>query len=205
MTKDFIKVEHTIENAFLFPGFYNTILDPDSYLNEDEEVIAENNPAYEAQVGKDVAERIEDSVMGDVLGSIEYVSIDSPAYYNYRNDYLIVNVEVDIKALESYCFEEHKENFARYLKDFHSSYDGFISYIETDLEDFKKDYETRTGNVRCRDVMIEYYMLATIADDYNITKENIDAVMQDYQYDLQDIAAEDAYMFATEIQEEANV
>ena len=57
-----------------------------------------------------------------------YEEIASPKYYNFQNDSINCQVEVDRIELDKYL-ETNKESFDKYCADNFTSYDGFYSFF----------------------------------------------------------------------------
>ena len=49
-------------------------------------------------------------------------------------------VLVSVNPVKKYCFTTHRAAFNKYLKNNFTSYDGFISYISNNIDDFISDY-----------------------------------------------------------------
>jgi hypothetical protein len=90
----------------------------------------------------------EDSVMWNFVGIVENtlndynipVNIDqcelySPQYYNFKNDSIWCDIEVDPVDLLNYI-KAHELEFADYIKDNYTSCDGFCSWFSSDFEDW---------------------------------------------------------------------
>ena len=101
---------------------------------------------------------------GNVIRSIKYKRLDSPRFYNYETDKLVMIVDFRINALKLWCFKTKADKFEEYLKEHYSSRSGFISFIPNTLHDFKNKYynECRTNKEREREnlfnVMLEFYL-----------------------------------------------
>ena len=72
----------------------------------------------------------------DLVKSVEFHSLDSPEYYNFRTDEILAVVDYDYILLNCRIFVEQRETFEAWLKENYTSRDGFISFIETDIQDF---------------------------------------------------------------------
>ena len=75
-----------------------------------------------------------------------FEKLTSPKYYNFRNDSIDVEVEVDILKLIDLCEEQHEE-FEEYLKDHYTSYDGFSSHYSNDANDWSGLLDDRTDGL----------------------------------------------------------
>lgn len=85
-------------------------------------------------------------MMEDALGiktKGEYIiKLDSPKYYNYRNDQLYVQVEFEMehdelvkKLIE--CARPYWKELSKIIKENHTSYDGFISFMSNSIEEWE--------------------------------------------------------------------
>lgn len=177
----------------IFQGFYDSNLyNCDSeyyakeYLGKDYEL--QDFKGFCNKVATKAGNLLHEQVVWDdsLIQRIDFVELDSPEFYNYRTDRLILSVDVDTDGLEEYCFEEQAEKFAKHLEENFTSYDGFHSFISNTLGGFKEQYveEDKTG--RCLDIMIEFYIL-----------QNIDLVS--YQLDLVEYANDTLYEFMVEV------
>lgn len=180
-------VNYTNWSTAIFQGFYESNLyNTDSeyyarqYLGKDYEL--QDFKGFCNKVAKKAGDLLHEQVVGDdsLIQRIDFVELDSPEFYNYRTDRLVLSVDVDTDGLEEYCFEEHAEKFAKYLEENFTSYDGFHSFISNTIGGFKEQYveEDKTG--RCLGIMIEFYILQNI---------NLDS----YQMDLVEYADEELY------------
>ena len=71
----------------------------------------------------------------ELIGDYKFASLISPMYYNFRNDHIEVEVEVDIIDLINQC-KKDAEEFEQYLHDHYTSYDGFSSHYSTKIWDW---------------------------------------------------------------------
>ena len=190
----------------IFEGFYESNLfnsDTMYYFNQNEEDMPEgkcydivNFEGFCVDVCKEVTNKLWDNLYQDtnIIKDIRYVGMSSPQYYNYTTDKLNLDVDVDVEALEDYCFHDKMNDFNQYLKDNFTSYDGFWSFIDNNIIDFKSEYKTRKSEGTHIDskelqVMIEYYLL----DNINL---------EHYQYDCCEVADYLVYQYAELIDNE---
>lgn len=169
-------VNYTNWSTAIFQGFYESELyncDSEYYAKErlGEDCELQDFRDFCNKVARKAGDLLQEQVVWDdsLIQRIDFVELDSPQFYNYRTDRLVLSVDVDADGLEKYCFEEHAEQFAKYLKENFTSYDGFHSFIRNTLVGFKEQYveEDKTG--RCLDVMIEFYILQNIdLDSYQV-------------------------------------
>lgn len=131
----------------IFPGFYESILfNSDTLLNIESNFIIPNGyeldiidfNEFMVDVAKKVANVLWDELPNnDVILDINYKDLYSPTYYNYSTDKLILDIDVDINNLYQYCYVDNKAKFMKYLQDNHTSYDGFVSLVPNNIEEFK--------------------------------------------------------------------
>ena len=71
-------------------------------------------------------------------GTSELVEIDSPKEYNFRTDDIVakINITDEINNEINEYIQNNKEAFKKWIKDHHSSYDGFISFYSNDTEEW---------------------------------------------------------------------
>jgi len=156
-----IKVETWLP---LFPGFYNTLyeMDTDRVLydyNEDDDWHHEErkekgytleqeidyddleieNSNYENAVAKSFTELIEKELKKYVK-KITFQAVSSPREYNYYNDSINIEVEIDIEAIQKY-FEDSmiQSQFLDSLKAIYTSRDGFISFHSNNVDIWLQD------------------------------------------------------------------
>ena len=191
-----MKQKHTYHqfSTALFEGFYesnlfnsDTELNLNRYLNED----SENPKEYEIKdfsgFCRKIAERVPVLLESDlnvdsyVLSDFCLLEIDSPRFYNYRTDRLVLSVNVDVELLKGYAYSSHPIEFESYLKENFTSYDGFISFVPNNLSDFLEWEETNQQS--SIDALIEFYLLSRIDLD-------------SYRRDLYEFAYETALEFS---------
>lgn len=191
-----MKQKHTYHqfSTALFEGFYESNLfnsdteyNLNRYLNED----SENPKEYEIKdfsgFCRKIAERVpvllesDLNVDSDILSDFCLLEIDSPRFYNYRTDRLVLSVDVDVELLKGYAYSSHPIEFESYLKENFTSYDGFISFVPNNLSDFLEWEETNQQS--SIDVLIEFYLLSRIDLD-------------SYRRDLYEFAYETAFEFS---------
>jgi hypothetical protein len=80
----------------------------------------------------------------DILGiemKVELQRIVSPQYYNFKNDSLDIQIDVDEDLLISKVREiidKNLDEFKKYIKDNYTSCDGFMSFYSNDVNDWLK-------------------------------------------------------------------
>lgn len=128
----------------LFPGFYGTHLEP----NEENEVYSHNQEYgtdldyddfdwhyedYRERIARAFVARFEREFQDIMPVEIKYQSISSPAYYNFSNDTINIEVDIDFDRLMEIVNEE-KENIAEYILDNYTSRDGFNSFHSNNVD-----------------------------------------------------------------------
>lgn len=67
---------------------------------------------------------------------LEFVEVVSPQYYNYENDSCHVKIrltQADEDAIIA-KIEKHRAQIAKWIKENHTSYDGFFSNLSNDID-----------------------------------------------------------------------
>lgn len=177
-----ITFEYVNWSTKIFQGFYETNLYNcnslfyltgdyiDFEMPEGYEWEIDDFSAFKKEVGEKAVELLSDYLDKNIVTRFEFVDIDSPQSYNYRNDNIVANVTVDEEALENYCYFENGEKFANYLKDNFTGRSGFISFVPNKIEKFKEWEDTRKWQV-----MFEFHLLTKM--------EEVDAGFEDSSYE----------------------
>ena len=107
-----------------------------------------------------------------IIKEMKYISLNFPRFYNYTTDKLNIEIDFNINKLKRFI-KNNKTDFNLYLKDNFTSYDGFISFIENNYNDFmNKFYLDSTEKARSLNVMLEYYILTCIYENkWEVIKE----------------------------------
>lgn len=129
----------------LFTGFYNTMweFDHDNVYNEegtetlDTDSYDVDYESYQLSMVKHIAWRLEVE-LSDFISKIKVQKIVSPKYYNYSNDSVDVEIEVDTKAVAKYLYE-NETLFNDYLKSRYTSCDGFSSAYSNSFEAWEEE------------------------------------------------------------------
>ena len=185
-----MKQKHTYHqfSTALFEGFYESNL-----FNSDTERTLSDYYESKQEIKdfsgfcRTIAERVplllesDLNVDSDILSDFCLLEIDSPRFYNYRTDRLVLSVNVDVELLKGYAYSSHPIEFESYLKENFTSYDGFISFVPNNLSDFLEWEET--DQQTSIDVLIEFYLLSRIDLD-------------SYRRDLYEFAYETAFEFS---------
>ena len=151
-------MEYSIELPF-FPGFYET-----DYFNSDTEYYAieeeleyqqevEENPdltvddldfnfsEYKEDVIASFVEAWKNHAPKDVVKAVEFEELDSPRFYNFRNDriYAKVTLEEGWEDVMRKFMDENKDWLKERIHKDWTSYDGFMSYMENDSSKWGKE------------------------------------------------------------------
>ena len=110
-----------------FDGFYNSLF--------------EDYWEYKDEVGDAFTTNINEKIK-EVLPSFSYVyeTIHSPKYYNYETDEIYATASFESKELFMYLIE-NEEKFEEYCKNNFSSYDGFISFLPNNSNEFVEKFK----------------------------------------------------------------
>lgn len=88
-----------------------------------------------------IVENINEVLQTKVIKSLKFNSYNCPREYNFSNDVFICDVVMynkAIKVIKDFIYF-NQETFTIWLKENYSSYDGFISFIETDINRFMEE------------------------------------------------------------------
>lgn len=164
-----MKIRYTNWSTKIFEGFYESGLynsDSEYNLSEglEQDVEIKDFKSFTLTVANRIADEVYyDFFVDEIVKDLDFVGIDSPQYYNYRTDRIILDVEVDLKKLEDYCFKDNAGDFNKYLEDNFTSYDGFHSFVKNNRLGFYLDYKNdESEKERCLNVMLEYYFTKRI-------------------------------------------
>lgn len=156
-----------------FPGFYESDLEnsdtaywaikeelewyQDEYHCEDID-LEFNYEDYEEDVREHWAEGFREYKPEFVL-SVENVEMASPKYYNFATDYLFADVELrdDWMDVVRKFMTENAEWLRKQIEDDWTSYDGFMSFMSNNLDEWDK-YLFEDMDERYISVMIGYMM-----------------------------------------------
>ena len=128
----------------LFPGFYNTVFEP----CEDNEIYSFNQENdknlsyddfkwdyddYKERVASTFVESFESEFQEIMPAEIKYQSISSPAYYNFSNDSINIEVDLDFPRFME-IVNEKKEGIREYILVNYTSRDGFNSFHSNNVD-----------------------------------------------------------------------
>ena len=159
----------------IFEGFYESNLyNSDSLYHitqsDIDEGYLQKNQYYDIDSWEDFTKEVSEAAVNelenilldnDIIQEMHLKDIYSPKYYNFETDSLIIDIKLNLRKLKTYCFKTKKEAFNDYLKRYFTSYDGFISFIANNLNDFIQDYKQQP-NTKELNTMIEFYLLNQI-------------------------------------------
>jgi hypothetical protein len=148
-----------------------------------------NNASYEADIVKGIAKALQED-LSEFVSNIEIEKIVSPKAYNFSNDSADVIIEIIPNKIKDYIIN-HFEAFKTYLHSRYTSYDGFISHYDNNIDTWLEDTKNFT------DFSIDGHRLGSILDfiarlegidNFSISEsvlENIDALS--YVENLDDV------------------
>ena len=144
MTKIF--VNETVGKLQCFAGFYDSIWSPDDdiYYECAEENLEEDvDFTFDyKQYQNDICEaytEVWESWMREFISDdieLEFVEVHSPRFYNYETDSCRVNIRLTQSAEDAIIdkIEKHRNQLTKWIKENHTSYDGFSSYLSNDID-----------------------------------------------------------------------
>jgi len=152
-------------NFPIFDGFYHSVFDDIFEVSDDLESYGDvSQSEYDLIDWKKVHHSIGAGFISEVesyykkellsfgINSLNFVSVDSPKYYNYSTDKLVCNIDFNRNTFKSTVLEFIKENysdFETFVKDNYSSYDGFISFYSNDAAVWLNDYIKKITTDNC--------------------------------------------------------
>jgi len=69
----------------------------------------------------------------NLIKSIKFIKLHSPKFYNYTNDVIECEINVNVKEVKKYI-KNNLKNFSEYLENNFKSCDGFISFYEYNIK-----------------------------------------------------------------------
>ena len=141
-----IFVNETIGILQSFVGFYDSIWSPDDdiYYECIEENLKEDvdftfdYKQYQNDICKAYTEVwelwMQEFISDDI--ELEFVEVHSPRFYNYENDSCHVKIRLTQAAEDAIIakIEKHRDQIAKWIKENHTSYDGFFSNLSNDID-----------------------------------------------------------------------
>lgn len=155
------------DNLKIFTGLYESELynsDTNYFLAEGlgasqgEEVIYDFDE-FKKIAGQSCVDSLNEKLDShDVIIDMRYIDIDSPTYYNYTTDKVIIDIDYNFIALVKYCKHTKQKKFNKYLADNYTSCSGYVSFIENSVDEFfTKSWFNSHKNIAIQ-VMIEFYL-----------------------------------------------
>lgn len=180
---------YQVSDYHIFCGFYESDLwhsDTEYDWNYNERSNAKNPERYVNREVKDfnafcnevcegIAGEISELLVdGVICTECEYESLWSPREYNFTTDKLNLLLKIDLDLLKGELIgnAELRTAFNDYLHAKYTSYDGFISFVENNVDGYFEKGEYA-------DVMIDYWLLTKIYDTSDVVKAIKNC---DYQY-----------------------
>lgn len=184
----------------LFDGFYNTWYDPsyffddranDFYEETEVDLIIDNNLFNFDDFKTDVINKHVEIVERELkdLGLVESITferLNSPKFYNYRNDSVDVEIEMlpkNIVKLQDYVMVDFFSILYRQIEKDYKSRDGFISLYPNDLMEWEIEtngFTDFTKNEHYLGALLELILTYMIDTDH-ITDEVLESLyLTDY-------------------------
>ena len=178
----------------VFPGFYNTIFEPDEtseidYINSERvnkglcelefDAIKFDYEQYENDIAESCCDYIESLLSDKFIKKLKFQKIRSPREYNFINDSVDIEITLtteNIKNIEKYL-SDHLELFAKYI---YTSYDGFWSHYSNDVDSWLGE-----------DCLYHTHQLGSILQFIIMNENEGDLVYDMYEY------CSDTYLYAS--------
>lgn len=144
-------MENIIKNETIgclqsFVGFYDSIWEPDTEIyyecertGQEEDVdFTFDYKQYQNDICKAYTEVwelwMQEFISEDI--ELEFVEVHSPRYYNYENDSCHVKIRLTQAAEDAIIAKigKHRAQIAKWIKENHTSYDGFSSNLSNDID-----------------------------------------------------------------------
>lgn len=208
-----------------FHGFYGTVFDCsetayseieseiDYYKQEYNRLLTQNHfdfdyKGYQEKVVNEFMETYKSNYLLDIIDNIDNVRLISPKYYNYENDeiYAYFSLTDAWKEKMKKFMDDNYNVLKSIIKKHYSSYDGFISFMSNDIDEWYKmlfDFEPGVVDSRYLGEMIKYMTVFTYA---NRNINSLEDYRKAYEYIYDDIVSEtlentEAYQFVSLIDE----
>ena len=146
-------------NLFSFRGFYGTNLELRELYDDEEDTTRQqelDDYNYVKSLMNIIGEEyfklwynINKKWLDEVGIKLEFVKVDSPRFYNYSNDTLVLNAEFDKEVTKSKLIKlinENKDQFQSYLDENYTPRDGFIPYADNDLNKWIEEYSNKVDS-----------------------------------------------------------
>ena len=129
-----------------FVGFYDSIWEPDTEIyyeceqtGQEEDVdFTFDYKQYQNDICKAYTEVwelwMQEFISEDI--ELEFVEVVSPRYYNFENDSCRVKIRLTQAAEDAIIAKigKHRDQIAKWIKENHTSYDGFSSNLSNDFD-----------------------------------------------------------------------
>ena len=144
-------MENIIKNETIgclqsFVGFYDSIWEPDTEIyyecertGQEEDVdFTFDYKQYQNDICKAYTEVwelwMQEFISEDI--ELEFVEVRSPRYYNFENDSCHVKIRLTQAAEDAIIAKigKHRAQIAKWIKENHTSYDGFSSNLSNDID-----------------------------------------------------------------------
>ena len=206
------KMLYVPDNLMIFEGFYDSNLyNSDMEYNYNYE-LEEGEPECEIddwdEYRKDVCIAVTDTLRSymcnddEICTSVEYAGLSSPRYYNFSTDKIELDVEIDLDKLKDWVMatDERKECFNSYLREKYTSYDGFMSFVDNNVDAF---FSEGGSFEEYPDVLIDYYVLTHIYETDDIVEAAKHGEhFNNYHWEIYEAADEIFYMHMAPIESE---
>ena len=203
------------DNFLIFEGFYESRLyssdweyDFNAYGKEPEE------PEYEIddwdEYRKDVCLAVTDELRtlmcndDGICTKVEYIGFTSPRYYNFSTDKIELEIDIDLDKLKDWVLSDdhRRECFDTYLRKKYTSYDGFLSFVDNNVEAYFSD----GGSFEeFPDVLIDYYVLCQMYGNEDMTEVWNSDRMSSYHYSIYEAVDEIFYEHMAPIEDDEPV
>lgn len=167
-----MKIVYENFSSHIFQGFYsgsyysiNDILEDYSLNDELEDgqyydLLSEYYKKIKNEIGENFVSNLKTVLPNDIIKHIAFSHIWSPREYNFYTDKINIEMNFNFLKLKKYCFQDKAEQFNKYLHDKWTSCDGFWSFVDNDIDRFKKRLEEKKDDYI--QVMIEFYLLQNV-------------------------------------------
>lgn len=160
-----------------FDGFYNTILDDlyeitDDIENYGDVTEEEYNTINWKEVYKSIGEEYtyqyweqnKEQLKELGINNIKFIKIDSPRFYNYSTDKLVVEVDFNSRAIKTKIKElKDSYSFKQYIKENYSSFSGFYSFYSNDSNTWTEEYLKK---ITKDNIILEGFLMYYMENDF---------------------------------------
>lgn len=168
----------------IFNGFYNSIWQfDDDYVmsnindtrqgknlkNIEMDNMDINYRQYETDISMELCDIVQRK-LSDYIHNIEYENVYSPKEYNFSSDVINCIITPNIDNIKKFIYE-HKKEYAEYLENKYTSYDGFMSSYSNKFDVWEADTEKFNNlgiNSHCLGSILEF-----ISDILSINELNL--------------------------------